>query len=245
MSEETRPFTDAERRYVEWWAKTGGLPAGPTAKDNLLIGCYGAGCLTIVVYGAVAFLLKILMSIKATHTAAHRFQRHEWMGYAAFVLPIALWIAMLIYLFTRRRKPVPEAEDPKKLIRKDLDGGVAVIHRFRATDVLLAHADERRERHYFVRLDDGRVLFLGPWRPPECKVPGLSFLPDEKGFPSATFEIAATPNYLLILDVVGSGDYLRPSDEFELNEDEDVDRSRLEAGRFVKTPWEDLRKNFG
>lgn len=245
MSEETRPFTDAERRYVEWWARTGGLPSGPTAKDHVLVGCYGAGCLTILAYAAVAVVFKILLSIQATHLVARRMQGHEGMGYAAFALPLVLWIGMLIYLFTRRRKVAPEAEDPKMLIRRDLDGGVARIHRFRATDVLVAHADEHRERNYFVRLDDGRVLFLGPWRPPGCELQGLTFLPDEKGFPSSTFEIAATPNYLLILEVVGSGDFLRPSDEFEMNEEEDVDRCRLEPGRFVKTPWEEIRKNFG
>jgi hypothetical protein len=54
---------------------------------------------------------------------------------------------------------------------------------------------------------------------PGCTLKGMSFLPDEKGFPSTEFEIAATPNDLLILDVVGTGEFLRPVDEFELGED--------------------------
>jgi hypothetical protein len=245
MNGETRSLTEPERRYLEWWAKTGGLPSGPTVKDNLVIGCTGAGCLTAVLYLVGGLAMKILLALAATHVAVHKIQRSEWWGRLLFAVPLVLWIGMLIYLFTRPRKTA--AEDPKKLVQQDLTEGVARIHRFRATEVLLAFADERRERHYFVRLDDGRVLFLGPWRPLGCKTQGLSFVPDEKGFPSATFEIAATPNYLLILDVVGTGDFLRPVDEFELSEDADPgnNRCRLEAGNFVKTPWEEIRKTFG
>ena len=244
---DTRLLTDPERRYLEWWVRTGGLPGGPTPMGNVFIGCYGAGCLTILLYGAMALVMKVLLAIAATHAAAHAAQRSTWKGPLLVAIPLLLWIGMLIYLFTRKRKMAPGIEDPKKVVQQDLAEGIARIHRFRATDVMLAWADERRDRHYFVRLDDGRVLFLGPWRPMECKVEGMTFLPDEKGFPSATFEIAATPNYLLILDVVGTGDFLRPVDEFELNEDEDPgnNRCRLEAGSFVKTPWEDLRKTFG
>jgi len=246
MSEETRPLTEPERRYLEWWIKNARMP-GPRAGDKVVLSCMTAGCFTAVIYFVSALLLKILMSIAATRPAAHRFKHSEWKGYGMAAIPVVLWIIMLIYFFVQgRRKPTAEVEDPKKLIQQDLDGGVARIYRFRATEILLAHEDERRERNYFARLEDGRILFLGPWRPTSCKTQGLSFVPDEKGFPSTTFEIAATPHYLLILDVVGTGEYLRPADEFELNEDEDpFDRCRLEAGRFVKVPWEEIRKTFG
>jgi hypothetical protein len=245
-SEETRPLTEPERRYLEWWLKNG-LISGPRPGDKVVLSCMTSGCFTAVLYFVGALLLKILGSIAATRPAALQFKRSEWKGYGMAAIPIVLWIVMLIYFFTHgRRKPAAEVQDPRKLIQQDLDGGVAQIHRLRATEVMLALEDERRERSYFVRLDDGRILFLGPWKPAGCKTTGMSFLPDEKGFPGTTFEIAATPNYLLILDVVGTGEYLRPVDEFELNEDRDpFDRCRLEAGNFVKVPWEKIRGTFG
>src|SRR5262245_4425986 len=101
MDGDTRPLTDAERRYLEWWAQTGGLPGGPTTRDKVVIGCTGAGCLTILVYGAAALVMKILMAIAATHAAAHRVQKSEAWGLAAFALPIVMWAGMLIYLFTQ------------------------------------------------------------------------------------------------------------------------------------------------
>jgi hypothetical protein len=248
MSEDTRPLTEPERRYLEWWLKSGILPAGPGAMDKVVLSCMTAGCLTALAFGVVAIVLKVLLSIAATSLAARNFRSSEWFGRGTFALPLLFWAGMLFYFFVmRRRKPAPELEDPKKLIQEDLSEGIARIHRFRATDVIVAHADGRRERNYFVRLDDGRVLYLGPWCPPGGKIPGMTFLPDEKGFPSTTFEIAATPNDLLILDVVGTGEYLRPVDEFELNEEDEPsgDPSRLEAGSFVKVAWEDLRKTYG
>ena len=247
MDGDTRPLTDPERRYVQWWLKNG-LIGGPTAGDKVVLSCMTAGCFTAITYFVSALVLKILVSIAATSIAARKFRASEWKTIGLVAIPLLFWIGMLVYFFiVRRRKPPPDAEDPKKLLQQDLSEGVARIHRFRATEILLAHLDNRRERNYFVRLEDGRVLFLGDWRPTGCKVQGLNTMPDEKGFPSTTFEIAATPNYLLILDVVGTGDFLRPVDEFELNEDElpSDERSRLEAGTFVKVPWEDLRKTFG
>jgi hypothetical protein len=248
MDGTTRPLTEPERRYLEWWLGSGSLKTGPGVMDKILLSIYTAGCLSFIIYLALALALKILLSIGATASAAHAFRDSPWKGLAIFLLPLVLWIWMLFYFFFgRRRKPPTDARDPKKEIQQDLSLGMARIHRFRATAVILAHGHRRRIRNYFVQLDDGRVLFLGAWMPPGCKVEGMTFLPDEKGFPSTEFEIAATPNNLLILDVVGTGEYLRPADEFELNEDAapEIDPERLESGSFVDVPWENLRKTFG
>ena len=245
-SGETRPLTEPERRYLEWWLKSGLLTTGPEWKDKIFLSLYTAGCLSFIVYIVAGILIKILLAITATSAAARAFRNSPSKGMAIFLVPFVLFVGMLIYFFVvRRRKPDAEIQDPKKTIEQDLAGGVAQIHRLRATAVIVAHSDHRRRRTYFARLEDGRVLILADWRPHGCAIKGMSFLPDEKGFPSAEFEIAATPNDLLILDVVGTGEYLRPVDEFELNEDPDVDPHRLESGGFIDVPWEDLRKTFG
>ena len=242
MNGDTRPLTDPERRYLEWWLESGLLTTGPTAKDKVFISIYAAGCLSAIVYFVAGIVMKFLLVIAATRA----FRNHPWKGYAIFLVPFVIWIGVLIYMFVvRRRKPDAEAQDPRKTVQKDLADGVARIHRLRATAVKVAHSDRRRRRTYFVRLEDGRVLILGEWRPMGCTVKGLSFLPDEKGFPSTTFEIAATPNDLLILDVVGTGEFLRPEDEFELNEDPDTDLSRLDTGDLVDVAWDDVKKLFG
>ena len=51
---ETRPLTDAERRYVEWWLKTGALPPGPGASHQVVLCCMTAGCLTAITFGVSA-----------------------------------------------------------------------------------------------------------------------------------------------------------------------------------------------
>jgi hypothetical protein len=243
---ETRPLTDAERRYLEWWLKSGLLTTGPSAKDKIFLSTYAAGCLTGITYFLMAIVLKILTVISATAVAAKAFRKSPEKGYIIAGIAVVFWIGMLVYFFVvRRRKPGTEMPDPKKTIEQDLAEGVARIHRLRATAVIVAHSDRRKRRTYFVRLDDGRILILGEFRPMGCAVKGLSFLPDEKGFPSITFEIAATPNDLLILDVVGTGEFLRPEDEFELSEDPDTDLSRLEPGGLVDVPWDEIKKTFG
>ena len=248
MSDDTRPLTDAERRYLEWWLKSRSLKSGPGFIDHLLMTLWGAGCLSFLVYVVMAIVLKILLAITATSAAARAFRSSPWKGRAIFAIPLVLWVAVLVYMFvTRRGKPRPEFPDPKKRVRQDLDGGMARIHRLRAKAVMLAFSEQRRKRNYFVQLEDGKILFLGNWQPLGCKVEGMTFLPDEKGFPSTRFEIAATPNELLILDIVGTGEYLRPTDEFELvgDEDPETDPFRLEPGGLVGVPWEDLKKTFG
>ena len=168
----------------------------------------------------------------------------KW-GATLLIPPAVLWVGCMIAGYMMRRRPDSTAE-ARKRIQADLAGGVASLHRFRAAEVMLAYRDERRERTYFVRLDDGRVLFLGPWTFWGYTAPPMTCVPDEHGFPSGEFEIAATPNDLLILDVVGRGDYLRPVDEFELGDDPDLSKaSRLQSAGFIDVPWEKVKKTFG
>ena len=230
--ENTRPLTDAERRYLEWWLKGRALTTPFTARAVGSV--FASGCLTLVIYALLAAACKIF-----GFTMGGR-----W-GATLLIPPAVLWVLFLTASFALRSRPDSTPEERKR-IQSDLEGGIARIHRFRATDVMMAYRDRRAERTYFVRLDDGRILFLGPWKFWGYDDPEMTLVPDEHGFPSGEFEIAATPGDQLILDVVGRGDFLRPVDEFELGDDPDLSKaSRLQSTGFIDVPWETVKKTFG
>ena len=229
---ETRPLTAAERRYLEWWLK--GRKLSLSFYERAIGSIFASGCLTLVIYALLAAACKIFGFTMGG----------KW-GATLLIPPAVLWVLFVTASFVLRSRPDSTA-DSRKRIQSDLDGGVAHLHRFRATDVMMAYRDERKERTYFVRLDDGRVLFLGPWKFWGYHDPELSFDPDSHGFPSSDFEIAATPNDLLILDVVGRGDFLRPSDEFELGDEPELSNSvRLHSAGFIDVPWEKVKETYG
>ena len=230
--ENSRPLTGAERRYLEWWLK--GRKPSLSFPERAVGSVFASGCLTLVIYALLAAACKIFGFTMGG----------KW-GATLLIPPAVLWVGCMIASFTLRRRPDSTAE-ARKRIREDLAGGIARIHRFRATDVQMAYRNQRAERTYFVRLDDGRILFLGPWKFWGYDDPEMTLVPDAHGFPSAEFEIAATPHEQLILDVVGRGDYLRPVDEFELGDDPDLSKaSRLQSTGFIDVPWEKVKKTFG
>jgi hypothetical protein len=231
---ETRPLRDAERRYLEWHEKH--VEGPTTAQMAEFAGCF-AGCFTLPVsVGLLAGVASLA--------------RGPWTTKVLTVAAVfaAAWLVLFLWMWNQRRKGAALGAQERQAIRSDLAGGVAAIRRFRATAVLLAYGPKRRERNYFVRVDDGRVLFLGGWKPPACTLKELSYLPDEKGFPSAEFDVDTGPESRLLLDVVGRGDFLRPADEFDLAPrvaNTRSPKSKLKSGELVPTPWDDLRKTYG
>lgn len=230
--ENTRPLTDAERRYLQWWLK--GQKSTAPFFARAIGSIFASGCLTLVIYALLAAACKIFGFTMGG----------KW-GATLLIPPVVLWFVFLTASYALRTRPDSTAEERKR-IHADLDGGVARIHRFRATDVMMAYRDQRRERTYFVRLDDGRILFLSSWKYWGYDELGMPSSPDEHGFPSVEFEISATPNDQLILDVVGRGDFLRPVDEFELGDEPELSSSvRLQSAGFIDVPWEKIRKTYG
>ena len=224
---ETRPLTDVERRYLEWHLAQ---ESGPDPKQIVIGSCFGAGCLgfPVVAVGLIA----------GANARAIR-SRPFWLGMAA--VAVALWLFFVILGLLQRRTRASQRAEARGKIESDLTAGVAALHRFRASAVILAYGPKRRTRNYFVRLDDGRVLYLGAWTPPACPVKELSGAPDEKGFPSVEFDLATGPESRLMLDVVGRGDFLRPVDEFDLRKR----TPKLIPGELIPTPWAELRATYG
>ena len=113
--------------------------------------------------------------------------------FAAF----AIWLApqmLSMYRSERRRS---------ETIRKDLEGGKAEVRRYEVTDAIRVEEFEDEGTGFYLRLKDGRTLFLV----------GQHFyeLEDEKKFPCTTFEIAETPNAKWPLGFTCTGAYFPPS----------------------------------
>jgi len=135
-----------------------------------------------------------------------------------------------------RREPLEAA------LRADLTGGVAEVERYAAVEAIRATAPAHGERAYFVRLADGRVLFVGYWNPPQGSAADA---PEAGGFPSTVFELARGPVSRLVLGAAACGQPLAPVRAFELRRHA-IDGDRLPgAGEWVETPWRDIPATYG
>jgi hypothetical protein len=155
------------------------------------------------------------------------------------VAVFAFWTAIAVRNHRRhraRRDPLEAA------LRADLAGGIAAVKRHVAVEVIRVIAPEHGERAYFVRLADGRVLFVGYWNPGDGDASGAA---EAGGFPSTAFELARGPASRLLLGVSGCGEPLAPSQTFELGR-RPLDSGRLpDVGGWVETPWSVIRATYG
>ena len=151
----------------------------------------------------------------------------------------AFWSGVAFRDWRRKRR---ELAPRQAMLRADLEGGVADVEVYRGTEVIRASAPASGTRCYFVRLDDGRVMLVGYWNPPDddTQVKG----PEIGGFPAAEFEIARAPRSRAVLGVIGRSDFLAPSSVITLARSV-VDESLLpENGTTVETPWEAIAQTY-
>lgn len=149
----------------------------------------------------------------------------------------AFWTAIALRDHRRhraRRAPLEAA------LHADLAEGAAAVEPCRAAAVIRVTRVEQGERAYFVRLVDGRVLFVGYWLPADGAPPDG---PEADGFPSTVFEVARGPRSGLLLGVVGSGAPLAPEDAFESGPHPPAPLP--EVGAWVTTPWAEIRATYG
>jgi len=151
----------------------------------------------------------------------------------------AFWTGIALRDWRRRRR---ELAPRQAALRADLEGGVAHTEPYRAIEVIRATARVNGERCYFVRLDDGRVMLVGYWNPPDdAEAEG----PEVGGFPAAEFEVARGPRSRIALGVAGRGEFLAPSRAIRLAP-RVVDEGLLpESGTVIETPWEAIAVNYG
>src|SRR5688572_22016093 len=106
---ETRPLTDAERRYLEWWLK--GKKPTLSFYERAVGSVFASGCLTLVIYALLAAACKIF-----GFTMGGR-----W-GATLLIPPVVLWVLFLTAGFALRSRPESTPEERKR-IRSDLEGG--------------------------------------------------------------------------------------------------------------------------
>lgn len=227
---ETRPLTDPERRTLEWHVSQ---CKGPGLKHMLGCATYGAGCITVPIGTLVILSLNELESSDNVKIAT------------ALGMYGSLWVILMIQQWIERIRTAAKSAEQLKAFRNDLEGGVARIHRFRAEDILLGYEPGRVGRCYFVLLENQNIMVLQETKPQGCDVAGMPFSPDERGFPSKDFEICVSPDSGIILLVVGTGEYLRPADEFELGDGELPTPWRFDEIYRVEGSWKDIRKEYG
>jgi len=224
----TRPLTDAERATLALHAEFS------LSYGRFLAPAIGRMLLTLL----VAFLLLAvpLVLAKVDFTA--------WPAKDLLVLGvaavIAFWAAIAARDLRRRRR---EFAPRQAELRADLAAGVAAVESRRATAAVRAIAPANGERCYFVRLDDGRVMFLGYWNPPAGDTGDRAL--EAGGFPATEFEIARAPRSGMALDVTARGSALEPLRTFTLRR-EVVEKGELpESGTIIDTPWESVATTYG
>lgn len=214
-----RPFTPEERRVLADVLRDIGRP-----------GEWGLGLLA-----SLALTLLIGVPVVAAGTTFLRWSR----GVIPLVLLAVFAVVMTAWALMMRRRP-----DGGSAIKADLDAGVADVERHEATDALRVVMEEHRERGYFMKLKDGRVLFVGFWSPsPDDNPAKITHLPpDLPAYPCERFEIVRAPRSRILVAVRFLGATLPGVKTLEHAGDPETDP---QSGEIVATAWEDLPKRTG
>ena len=171
-----RPLTDKER----------GLLARLAAKrDNLGNDFASAGCLAALILAPAAWILKLL-----------RLER--WQPLAACVA-LLIGIAFALRMRRRYQKLVPG----RRANLKDLENGFAEEITYDAVDAVRVEEFEDLGSNYYLRLADGKVLFLSGQYLYEPET--------ENGFPNTRFRRTVAPQSRLLLNFECLGAYFAPS----------------------------------
>jgi hypothetical protein len=117
--------------------------------------------------------------------------------------------------------------------RAELVEGVVEVTRYRAVDAIAVAEAEDEGLSFFLRLQDGEVLFISG-----------QYLYEFEGsaFPSTLFEVTRTPTSRVLLAFRPLGEYLKPSTERPAFSGADWDRfGALDDGVLLNVPFESLR----
>jgi len=223
-----RPLTDSERSTLALHA------AFSLSFGSFLAPSIGRALLTLL---AAFLLLGVPLSLAKVDFAAWPAKDLLILGVAGV---LAFWTAIAARDYRRKGR---ELAPRQEALRADLAGGIAEVERYRATGAIRAIGPVNRERCYFMRLDDGRVMFVGYWNPPDGDQDADN--PEVEGFPAAEFEVARGPHSKIVLGVTGRGSVLKPSETFTLSRHRVEQGILPECGAVVDTPWELIGRDFG
>jgi len=155
----------------------------------------------------------------------------------AFLLPLAVIVVTAVaYVHMRRDEARQHA-----MHKHDLEAGHVLVERHRVLEAYRAIRVEHRDRTYFLRLDDGRILYLGAYDPPDDDNPAcMSGHPDTE-LPNTEVEMVRAAVSRSTLSRRFPGRPFAPSRTFELVND----REEPNDGDFVDVPWESIPDHFG
>jgi len=223
-----RPLTDSERATLALQA------AFALSFGSFLAPSLGRALLTLL---AGFLLLGVPLTIAKVDFAA-------WPAKDLLVLAIAgvfaFWAGVAARDYRRKCRDLAPRQEA---LRADLAGGVAEVEQYRATNAIRAIGPVTGERCYFVRLDDGRVMFVGFWNPPDGD-PGTEE-PEVGGFPATEFEMAYGPRSRIVLDVIGRGSVLAPSETFTLGHHVLKQGQLPESGAVIESSWANIARDYG
>lgn len=223
-----RPLTDPERSTLALHA------AFSLSFGSFLAPSIGRALLTLL---AGFLLLGVPLSLAKVDFSA-------WPAKDLLILGVAGVLAFWTGIAARDyRRKARELAPRQEMLRADLEGGVAETERYRATDAIRAIGPVNRERCYFMRLDDGRVMFVGYWNPPDDDRDSDG--PEVGGFPAGEFEIARGPRSGIVLGVSGQGDTLTSSETFTLGRHVLEQGQLPEVGALIDMPWASISRTFG
>ena len=173
-----------------------------------------------------ATLLLIVLGLYYVVTGART------LGQALFVLLVGVG-GLAGYLYLRRLFARAAASD-RASGQRDLEAGEVDETRFEIVDAIEVAEEEDEGRHFYLRLADGRVLFLSGQ---------YLYAPVEsRRFPSARVTVIRAPSSGLVLAVRPDGEFLAPSTVRPSFSDRDRARGRVpEDGEIVETDFERLR----
>lgn len=182
----------------------------------------------IVSFGAVGILgflltISVLGGLRAFDVA----QEPAWFP------PVMIGLVLVTgTLSTAKRYKVAQRRDLQRHseVAADLDAGVAALERHTVSAAHRAIMEESREHAYFLRVEDGRALFVGYWPPDEIS-------------PTTAVEIARMPKSGVVLEVTFSGSPLEVESTFVHRQG--MNRPALEIGEFATVAWEQLRRTYG
>ena len=176
MDEILRPFTPDERRTLERIRTS--RPQGG-----------GAG------FGAfLAFLVTtgVLLIISPA----------SWQTGVLSLIPVVVGAGVAALVFRRLSRSARHREWVAE-IERDLAGGVASVTTARVTDAVRVQEAEDEGSSYYLRLDDGRVLFISGQY--------LYELEEEGRFPNTRLTVVRAPSTRIVFDVTCDGSPLPPS----------------------------------
>jgi membrane protein implicated in regulation of membrane protease activity len=157
----------------------------------------------------------------------------SWQVGARSLLPVPVALAVAWVVFRRLRRGERDSGWLER-IERDLAGGQASVTRARVTDAVNVEELEDEGSSYYLRLDDGRVLFLSGQY--------LYDVEEEGRFPSAVVSVVRAPATRIVFDVTCEGAPIQPSSRRPPFTDAEYEGGRVpEDGAVLNVDFATLR----